>query len=56
MRSVFCLVHYQLTGQFSEQKGSQKTDMHPVDLIWDSSIVVRQKFKFNGVPDAIKSL
>ncbi len=29
--------------------------MHPVDLIRDSSISVRQKFKFNGVPDAIKS-
>jgi hypothetical protein len=25
--------------------------MHPIDLIRDSSIVVRQKFKFNGVPD-----
>jgi len=29
----------------------QKTDMHPVDLIRDSSMLVRQKFKFNGVPD-----
>jgi len=28
-----------------------ETDMHPIDLIRDSSIVVRQKFKFNGVPD-----
>ena len=25
--------------------------MHPVDLIRDSSMLVRQKFKFNGVPD-----
>jgi len=25
--------------------------MHPVDLIRDSSMSVRQKFKFNGVPD-----
>jgi len=33
-----------------------KPDMHPVDLILDSSMPVRQKFKFNGVPDAIKSL
>jgi hypothetical protein len=28
-----------------------ETDMHPVDLIRDSSMLVRQKFKFNGVPD-----
>ena len=28
-----------------------KTDIHPVDLIRDSSMVVRQKFKFNGVPE-----
>ena len=33
------------------QNGQQKTDMHPVDLILDSSMLVRQKFKFNGVPD-----
>lgn len=25
--------------------------MHPVDLIRDSSMVVRLKFKFNGVPE-----
>ena len=28
-----------------------ETDMHHVDLIRDSSMLVRQKFKFNGVPD-----
>jgi hypothetical protein len=28
--------------------------MHPVDLIRDSSMLVRQKFKFNGVPDIPK--
>ena len=25
--------------------------MHPIDLIRDSSMLVRQKFKFNGAPD-----
>jgi hypothetical protein len=34
------------------EKKAQKTDMHPVDLIRDNSMLVRQKFKFNGVPDS----
>jgi hypothetical protein len=39
MRSVSWIAHF-----------GHETDMHPVDLIWDSSMLVRQKFKFNGVP------
>ena len=40
MRSVSWIAHF-----------GHETDMHPVDLIRDSSMLVRQKFKFNGVPD-----
>jgi hypothetical protein len=40
MRSVSYIAHF-----------GHETDMHPVDLIRDSSMLVRQKFKFNGVPD-----
>jgi hypothetical protein len=40
MRSVSWIAHL-----------GHETDMHPVDLIRDSSMLVRQKFKFNGVPD-----
>jgi len=40
MRSVSWIAHF-----------GHETDMHPIDLIRDSSISVRQKFKFNGVPD-----
>jgi hypothetical protein len=40
IRSVSWIAHF-----------GHETDMHPVDLIRDSSMLVRQKFKFNGVPD-----
>jgi len=40
MRSVSWIAHF-----------GHETDMHPVDLIRDSSMLVRQKFKFNGAPD-----
>jgi hypothetical protein len=40
MHSVSWIAHF-----------GHETDMHPVDLIRDSSMLVRQKFKFNGVPD-----
>jgi hypothetical protein len=40
MRSVSWIAHF-----------GHETDMHPVDLIRDSSMLVCQKFKFNGVPD-----
>jgi hypothetical protein len=42
MRSVSCFAHF-----------GHETDMHPVDLIRDSSMSVRQKFKFNGVPEIL---
>jgi hypothetical protein len=40
MRSVSWIVHF-----------GHETDMHPVDLIRDSSMLVSQKFKFNGALD-----
>jgi len=42
MRSVSWVAHFW-----------HETDMHPIDLIRDSSMLVRQKFKFNGVPDIL---
>jgi hypothetical protein len=40
MLSVSCIAYF-----------GHETDMHPVDLIRDISMFVRQKFKFNGVPE-----
>jgi len=45
MRSVSWIAHL-----------GHETDMHPVDLIRDSSMLVCPKFKLTGVPDAKISL